>query len=129
MGSMKSRILLDTVILVDHLNGIGAATRWLNTLKPGEAVISVITRAEVLVGIDETTRDAVLEFLDNWNCLEITADIADLAADLRRAHRWKLPDALQAALAEYHALALATRNTKDFDPKKHHFVRIPYRQG
>jgi predicted nucleic acid-binding protein len=126
---MRPRVLLDTVILVDHLNGIAAATRWLNTLKPGEAVISVITRAEVLVGADDSERNTVVDMLENWECLDITPEVADAAATLRRVHRWKLPDAFQAALAEHHGIKLATRNTKDFDPKRHDFVRIPYRQG
>ena len=53
------------------------------------------------------------------------AAIADLAATLRRQHKWKLPDAFQAALAQTHKLKLATRNTKDF-PSRHDFVEIPY---
>jgi predicted nucleic acid-binding protein len=129
MGAMIPRLLLDTVILVDHLNGVSAATRWLRALKSGEAVISVITRAEVLAGADEAERDDLLDLLDGWRCLDITPEVADLAASLRRAHRWKLPDAFQAALAEHHGLKLATRNTKDFDPKRHGFVKVPYRLG
>jgi predicted nucleic acid-binding protein len=50
-----------------------------------------------------------------------------LAASLRREHRWKLPDALQAAVAINRRLTLATRNSKDFDPACHTFVAIPYR--
>ena len=53
--------------------------------------------------------------------------IADLADELRREHHWKLPDAFQAALALRHGLQLATRNTKDFPPKRHDFVTISYR--
>ncbi len=122
-----SRFLLDTVILVDHLNGVASATRWLASLKDGEAVISVITRAEVLAGADAPDRSDFLDMLETWPCLDITPEIADLAAALRRAHRWKLPDAFQAALAHFHGLKLATRNTKDFDPKAHGFVKVPYR--
>jgi hypothetical protein len=50
-----------------------------------------------------------------------------LAANLRRENRWKLPDALQAAVAINRRLILATRNSKDFTPGKHSFVFIPYR--
>jgi predicted nucleic acid-binding protein len=39
--------------------------------------------------------------------------------------RGELPDAFQAALASRHDLKLVTRNTKDFNPKEHHFVTIP----
>lgn len=126
---MKRPVLLDTVILIDHLNGDAAAMRWLGSLKPGEAVISVITRAEVLVGADDEERDMVLDLIENFPCLDITAAVADTAAKLRREHRWKLPDAFQAALAEHHGLQLATRNTRDFDPAKHAFVKVPYRKN
>ena len=52
--------------------------------------------------------------------------MADLAAELRRVHRWKLPDAFQAAVAQRNALHLATRNTDDFNPQRHSFVVVPY---
>jgi predicted nucleic acid-binding protein len=52
--------------------------------------------------------------------------VADLAARLRREHRWKMPDALQASLAHYHGLSLVTRNTRDFPPDRHPFVVVPY---
>ncbi|MFW5802853.1 MAG: hypothetical protein ACOCWJ_02950 [Verrucomicrobiota bacterium] len=50
---MNPKYLIDTVILIDQLNGIPAATEWLRNRKPGEAVTSLITRAEVLVGATE----------------------------------------------------------------------------
>ena len=56
----------------------------------------------------------------------ITKEVADLAAVLRRQHRWKLPDAFQAALAQTHKLRLATRNTRDFPAEKFAFVSVPY---
>ena len=58
---------------------------------------------------------------------DIDRETAARAARLRRQYRWKLPDALQAALAQQHGLRLATRNTKDFDPAQHAFVVVPYR--
>ncbi len=124
---MKRRFLIDTVILIDHLNGVAEAARWLESLKQGEAAISVITRAEVLAGADASDRPIVGELLDVFPCLDITPDVADAAAELRRLHRWKLPDAFQAALAGHHALRLVTRNTRDLDPAKHPFVLAPYR--
>ena len=123
-----TRYLLDTVILIDHLNGLQKATKWLLQVKASaEAVISVITRAEVLAGGDEARRVEVLSLLDEWHCLPLTLEVADLAASMRRQYRWKLPDAFQAALARHHGLFLATRNTRDFPPDRHEFVRVPYR--
>lgn len=117
--------LLDSVILIDHFNGITAATEFLRQVHPN-AAISVITRAEVLAGFDEETAPVATSLLDRFPTLGVDLPIADLAAQLRREHRWKLPDAFQAALATYHGLRLATRNSKDFPPGKHAFVEVPY---
>jgi hypothetical protein len=118
-------ILLDSVVLIDHLNGIEAATDYLRGV--GRAAhISAISRAEVLAGLDGEARRAAARFMDCMQFLPIDRDIADLAADLRRRHRWKLPDAFQAAVALHHNLQLATRDTAGFDPKRHAFVFVPY---
>ena len=118
--------LLDSVILIDHLNGIEKATRFMLKIQPEQTAISVITRAEILAGINEDDKDAVVSLLDQYELLVIDQPVADMAADLRRIHRWKLPDAFQAALAQVHKIKLVTRNTKDFAAQKHDFVEIPY---
>ena len=123
---MSAQYLIDTVIIVDHLNGIAEATAWLQSIPEGQAVVSVVTRAEVLVGTDKTDCASVTVLLDRYECLSIVRETADRASRLRRQHGWKLPDAFQAALAEQHGLRLATRNTKDFSEQKHSFVSIPY---
>lgn len=118
--------LVDSVIIIDHLNGIDKATDFILNLDPRQTAISVITRAEILTGIQEDGQAEVIHLLDQYSLLIIDKSIADLAANLRRKHGWKLPDAFQAALAKYHKLKLSTRNTKDFQPQKHEFVEIPY---
>lgn len=117
--------LLDSVIFIDHLNGRDEATAFINAQLENIA-ISVITRAEVLAGVPDEHVGAVSAALDQFTTLDITRPVADRAAALRKRHKWKLPDAFQAALAETHALKLVTRNTKDFDPKRHRFVVVPY---
>ena len=118
--------LIDSVIVIDHLNGVSQATRFLLELNPAQTAISVITRAEILSGLDDEVRPEVRAFLDEYHLFIIDRSIADLAAELRRKFRWKLPDAFQAALAEHHHVRLTTRNTKDFSPNKHKFVEVPY---
>lgn len=118
-------VLLDSCIVIDHLNGITAATTYLKQAQTS-ARISTITRAEVLTGLAGPARTAAASFLDCFAFLPIDREVADLAADLRRAHRWKLPDALQAAVAQHHGLQLATRNTSDFDPQGFAFAVVPY---
>jgi len=124
---MRALYLLDSAVLIDHLRGMAPATTWMAKLKEGEAVISVITRAEVLAGGDPSEAAAAFELCEQFACLPLTKETADQAADLRRANGWKLPDAFQAALAIDHSLKLVTRNSKDFSEKKHAFALIPYR--
>jgi hypothetical protein len=121
---MVGKYLIDTVIIIDHLNGITKATQWLNKNK--DSYISPITRAEVLTGAEEKEKHSIKILLDSFETLAINNEVADLAAELRKKHRLKLPDALQAALAVIYKVELATRNTKDFN-KDMGFVKIPYK--
>lgn len=119
------RILLDSVILIDHFNGINKASRYIEE-HAKNSVISVITRAEVLVGFDDKSATMAKQLLDYFQAIPITKEDADLAAELRRAYRWKLPDALQIAISKNHKLKFATRNTKDFNSAQHSFILFPY---
>ncbi|MBN1940502.1 MAG: PIN domain-containing protein [Candidatus Aminicenantes bacterium] len=124
---MKPVFLLDSVILIDHLRGLSGATRWLASLREDEAVISPITRAEVLCGGSAGENEAAAVLCDAFDCLPLTAEDATRAAAFKREHGGRLPDAFQAALALGHGLKLVTRNTKDFKERKFHFVEIPYK--
>ncbi len=119
------KLLLDSVIVIDHLNGIEPATRYLSA-HGADCAVSVITRAEVLAGFGDPNVALARELLDLFPTLPITLDIADLAARLRCSERWKLPDAFQAALAMHHGLALVTRNTRDFRSGSDLEVVVPY---
>lgn len=124
-GGGPLKLLLDSVILIDHFNGRPEAMRYLASVA-GEAALSVITRAEVLAGFDSEGAVTAASLLDRFPILGIDLPVADLAARLRREQRWKMPDAFQAALAQYHGLTLVTRNTRDFPPDRHRFVVVPY---
>ncbi len=119
------KLLLDSVILIDHLNGNRAATDYIYE-HHDHCAISVITRAEVLVPYEGKFADPILQLLNSFPSLAIDVEVADLAAELRRKHAWKLPDAFQAALAKQHRLTLVTRNTKDFPIAKFKWVATPY---
>ena len=120
------KLLLDSVILIDHFNGISQATEFI-AKQQTHIGISAITRAEVLTGFQGQGKlKFAKQLLDLFTLYPITATEADLAASLRRMYRLKLPDAIQAAIAKQHKLKLVTRNTKDFHPKDHHFVMVPY---
>jgi predicted nucleic acid-binding protein len=118
--------LLDSVILIDHLNNVPPATEFLLALDPEKTAISVISYAEILTGLDEEGEKKARPLLNSFAMLEIDAAVAEKAAALRRQFGWKLPDAFQVAIAILHDIKLCTRNTKDFNPQKHSFVEIPY---
>lgn len=118
--------LLDSTLLIDHLNGVSEAGEFLDA-HGSKSVVSVITVTEVLAGSENQEVGKHELLLDQHDCLNIDGVTAKLAAALRKMHRWKLADAYQAALATRHNLKLVTRNTKDFDPKKHAFVHVPYK--
>jgi predicted nucleic acid-binding protein len=126
MAEVVPTVLLDSVIMIDHFNAVPAATSYLSEMQ-GKLAISVITRAEVLAGFEGKDLRLARQLLDRFPLLIINRAIADIAATLRRQNRWKMPDALQAAVARHHKLRLATRDTDDFPPKRYRFVIVPYR--
>ena len=126
-GSVASGepVLLDSVILIDHFNGIEVATQYLRGVSD-RASISVITRTEVLTGFAGDDLAFARALLDRFPLLTIDRAVADFAAELRRSHGWRLPDAFQVAVARQHGLFLATRDIDHFPPGRFDFVRIPY---
>lgn len=123
---MTARYLLDSVILIDHFNGIEAATGFLSR-HFAQYALSAITRAEVLAGFDQAADlQAATQLLDRLRFLPMDEAVADEAARQRRQTRLKLPDAIQAAFAISHGLQLVTRNSKDFRPGRFDFALIPY---
>ena len=113
------------MIVIDHLNGVEAATEFL-LIQSDHWAISVITRAEVLAGCRDDAEAPVLALLSRFPTLPQTADIADAAARLRRSERLKLPDDIQAAVTLAHGISLVTRNTRDFQSGGLVPVVIPY---
>jgi len=117
--------LFDTNILIDHLNGVSKATREITRSK--NPAISAITWIEVMTGAASSEEEAILRaFLSNFQYLEITREVAERAAVIRRQKRLKMPDAIILATAEADGRQLITRNIKDF-PSGTRGVRGPYK--
>jgi predicted nucleic acid-binding protein len=117
--------LFDTNILIDHLNGVAKATREIR--RSHDPAISVITWIEVMTGAASPREEAILRaFLSNFQYLEMTREVAERAAKIRREKRIKMPDAIILATAEAGGRHLVTRNVKDF-PSGTRGVRVPYK--
>lgn len=77
---MTLRYLLDSVILIDHFNGIDAATEFLSR-HFAACALSAITRAEVLAGFDRAADlETATELLDSFRFLPMDRAVADEAA-------------------------------------------------
>lgn len=108
-------MLVDSNILIYHLENITKATAFLNANR-GNMAISTITVSEVLsFPMDETKLKMVQEFLeDNFVWLDVTREIIFKSAEIRRQKKIKTPDALIGATAICHGLTVVSRNEKDF---------------
>jgi predicted nucleic acid-binding protein len=104
-----SLTLLDTDVLIDHLRG----HRQLRLSDP-KLQISVVTRCELFAGrnADEPTLRRTLNVLKE---VSVTRAIAETAGSIRRTTGIPVPDALIAATALEHEMALMTRNRRHFE--------------
>ena len=118
------KAVFDTNILIDYLNGVGAAAVELELYS--DRLISVITQIEVLVGANGLDEERLIRrFLTGFKVLELGSSIADQAVSLRRQHGLKVPDAIVYASAREQGCILVSRNTKDFKTEWPD-VRAPY---
>ena len=109
MNGTVADVLVDTDVFIDHLRGASA-------LKPGRHRLhySVLTRAELFAGTTGT--DLPARLLAPFRELPVDRAVAERAGRIRRETGIRMPDALIAATAAEHGLALITRNAKDFSP-------------
>jgi toxin FitB len=112
--------LVDTDVFVDHLRG----ARKLDPGTRSRVFYSVITRCELLAGAkadDESVSILLAPFAE----IPVDRAIAERAGRLRRHVAIRTPDALLAATALEHRLAIVTRNPKHFAPVPGLKLRVP----
>jgi predicted nucleic acid-binding protein len=119
-----TKVLFDTNILIDHLNGIDLA--GVEIRRSPDRAISIITWMEVMAGSNSEDESRIRAFLTAFRCLPITPDVAERSFLVRKQRKLKLPDAIILATAERSDRLLITRNSRDF-PADDPGVRIPYR--
>lgn len=112
--------LLDTNILIRYLRKSHGYDILLSSLAESDWLcISVMTRFEVVRGLRDHEREATFELLDSLESLHISAELADAAGEMVRLGRKRdftigEADAIIAATALHHNLALVTTNAKHF---------------
>jgi len=116
---MGQEYLIDTNILIYYLADVipEAEIENIEEIFRNSFNISIITKIEFL-GWRRHTKQGfkkAKEFISFAKIIPLTNEIADLAIEIRRKHRIKLPDAVIAATAIKNNLTLITRNEKDFD--------------
>jgi hypothetical protein len=120
---VSAKVLFDTNILIDYLNGIPQARTELS--RHPDRAISIITWMEVMAGTSEGDESQIRAFLRTFRILPVTLDVAEQSFTLRRQRKIKLPDAIIQATARVNDRILFTRNTRDF-PSDEPGITIPY---
>ena len=97
------KFLLDTNVILGMLKSTPDVMSLVveNDLMANQCAFSIITRMELLgyPGITNSEDALIRQRLEQFTCIGITPEIENLAIELRRARRIKLPDALIAATA------------------------------
>ncbi|MBW2608074.1 MAG: type II toxin-antitoxin system VapC family toxin [Deltaproteobacteria bacterium] len=115
---MKTKLLIDTDIIIDFLRGFDIAVRYIKSHSE-EIVLSVITVAELYAGVKGNDEHKELDdFIDLFPILQITTEVARNGGLYKReyfkSHGVGLADGLIAASAEFHDAVLKTLNIKHY---------------
>jgi predicted nucleic acid-binding protein len=123
--------LFDSSVLIDHLRGRPEATELLVAgVSDGTALVSVLTRVEIVGGMRSDERHGVRRLFAALTVVPVTDEIAKTAATMLREFRRShvgidLIDYVIAATAKELGAQLATLNTKHFPMFAD--LRAPYR--
>ncbi|HST54782.1 MAG TPA: type II toxin-antitoxin system VapC family toxin [Solirubrobacteraceae bacterium] len=110
IGTAVPDTLVDTDVLIDHFRGH-------RKLDGAGYAISVVTRCELFAGRN-AEEDSLRKTLALFDEVDVSRQVAERAGQIRRAHGIATPDALIAATALEHGMAIMTRNVR-------HFERVP----
>ena len=126
---MEKKIILDTNIFIDHLRGYAPAIQFFSSLSNEEICFSAITESELFAGSINSIpekRELLLQFLEQWEKINVDNPLAAQAGDLSREYKMEIPDANIAATALQESSVLITKNIKDFQKIKGLKVISPY---
>jgi len=112
--------ILDSNILIRYLRKTAGYKDLLHEIeRKGWTYISVMTRLEVVRGMRDRERVDTFDLMDSLETISMTGELADKAGELIRSWRGRGiilsdADAIIAATALQHGLALVTTNPKHF---------------
>jgi predicted nucleic acid-binding protein len=113
-----NKVIIDTDVLIDVLRGREAARSFLQDMADRSVpCCSVISVAELYVGMKAEEETATRRFLDGLVVIPVTAEIAEVAGRFKKkstSRRLELADCLIAATAFVEGATLATGNIKDY---------------
>lgn len=121
----STSFLVDTDWVIDHLNGVGAATQRLRELEPQGLAVSIISVAELWEGVlfsrDRKRTEAMFrQFIENMVVVGIDDETCQRFGQVRGTLRKKGKlvgdlDLLIAASSLRHNLILLTNNRRHFE--------------
>jgi hypothetical protein len=113
-----TKLVLDTDVLIDVLRGREAARSFLQDAADHYVpCCSVISVAELYVGMRPEEETATRRFLDGLVVIPVTQEIAEVAGRFKKrtkSRQLELADCLIAATAFVEGATLATGNVKDY---------------
>jgi len=113
-------LLFDSGILILHLRNQPGYKELTNRLmNEADTYISVMTRLEIVRGMHNRERTITFDLLNSFDSIPMNSEISDLAGELIRSWRTRgvtlgNADAVIAASAIHHDLALVTTNARHF---------------
>ena len=113
--NMKDKqYLIDSNIIIYHLNGEAAATKFLTNFV-GQCFISRLTFIEVLsFEFSEKEEQKIRNLLETFSVLDTSEAVALQCIKNRKIRKIKIADNIIGSTAQVDSLVLVTRNIKDF---------------
>ena len=82
------KAVFDTNILIDYLIGNLLAKKEIEQYQSPQ--ISIITKMEILVGVTDN-EEIIKEFLNGFNIIPLNDEIAEIAVNIRKENKIKIP--------------------------------------
>jgi|SRR5699024_5100187 len=105
-----NKIVADTSLLVNFFNGIDISKK---VMQGQHLWISCITEIELLSysGLTEDEENLIRSFLSACNIVDLHSSIRELAINIRKHQKLKVPDAIIAATSIYLDMPLVTMDS------------------